>query len=330
MKKKLNIAQFGVGYWGPNLVRNLIANDRCKLTKVCEISKDRREFIKNLYPSLYTTKNIDEILNDSNIDAVIIATPVSTHYDLTVKALNANKHVLVEKPMAQSIDEIKEIEKISNNKNLIAMVGHTFLYNSAVRYIKKIIDQGKIGDIRYIYSQRLNLGRIRSDVDVLWNLAPHDISIIQYLLNEAVPLKITKNGRDFIQKGIDDVAFMNIEYLNKVMVNIHVSWLDPHKTRKMIIVGSKKMIIYDDIADNKIIIYDKGIDCVSNLGENMDFDNPNIQSFDYRSGVKEIPKINWVEPLKTEIDHFFDCILNDIPCLTDSKHAEKVVRILCA
>ncbi len=210
------------------------------------------------------------------------------------------------------------------------MVGHTFLFNSAVRYIKTLIDSGDLGDIRYIYSQRVNLGRIRNDVDALWNLAPHDISIIQYWLNEPEPIHVTRKGMDYVQKGIDDVIFMNIEYPDNIMVNIHVSWLDPHKIRRMTVVGSKKMVVYDDIAKNKIAIYDKDVDRMAVLGKNMEFDNTSTFSFNHRSGEVILPKINWVEPLKTEIAHFMDCIQNGTECLTDSIHASKVVNILAS
>lgn len=163
------------------------------------------------------------------------------------------------------------------------MVGNTFLNNAAVYYLKELIDSYELGEIRYIYSQRLNIGRIRSDVDVLWNFAPHDVSIIQYLLGDPTPMSVKRQGMDYIQKGINDVVFLNIIYLDNVMAHIHVSWLDPHKVRKITVVGSKKMVVYDDIADNKIAIYNKGIDCMTILGDNMDFDNPNSFKFYHRS-----------------------------------------------
>ena len=230
--------------------------------------------------------------------------------------------------MSTKTDQVSTINQLAKEKQLVAMVGHTFLYNQAVIFVKNLIDSGALGDIRYIYSQRLNLGRIRNDVDALWNLAPHDISIIQYWLNEPNPIRIEKNGLDYVQAGIDDVVFMNIIYPNNIMVNIHVSWLDPHKIRKMTIVGSKKMIVYDDIAEHKITIYDKGIDPIAILGKNMDFDNPSTFSFDHRSGDVFQPKIDWEEPLKKEIDHFIKCIMKKTECLTNADHAEKVVRIL--
>ncbi|MFW6103555.1 MAG: Gfo/Idh/MocA family protein [Bacteroidota bacterium] len=210
------------------------------------------------------------------------------------------------------------------------MAGHTFLYNEAVRYVKKLIDSGELGDLRYIYSQRLNLGRIRSDVDALWNLAPHDISIIQYWLNDPVPISVVKRGIGYIQDGISDVVFMNIIYPNKVMANIHVSWLDPGKIRSMTLVGSKKMVVYDDISDNKIAIYDKGIEQKAVLGEKMDYDNNSYPVFSLRSGDVLLPKIDFQEPLKVEINHFFDCIEKGVECLTGIEHAKKVVEILAS
>lgn len=324
----INIVQIGVGYWGPNLLRNLVSNKDAHLKTVVDLSTERRQFVESTYPTVQTTDNVIDVLNDTSIQAIVISTPVETHYDLAIKALNAGKHILVEKPMATSSDEVKAIDQLAQENNLIAMVGHTFLFNNTVRTIKKLIDDGELGDIRYIYSQRVNLGRIRSDVDALWNLAPHDISIIQYWLDEPNPIQVDRYGMSFVQEGIDDVVFMNIKYPNNVMANIHVSWLDPRKIRRMTVVGSKKMVLYDDIAENKITIFDKGIDRMAVLGENMDFDNGNTFTFQHRSGDVLMPKVNWIEPLKTEIAHFIDCISNGTPCITDATHAEKVVRIL--
>lgn len=328
MKNKINVAQIGVGYWGPNLLRNLLSNSTCNVKIVADLSKERLKYVKGLDPSINVTDNINNVLSDSAIDAIIIATPVSTHYNLAIEALKNGKHILVEKPMATRIQEIDNISKLSKKFGKVAMVGHTFLYNSAVRYIKEIIDKGELGNLRYIYCQRLNLGRIRNDIDALWNFAPHDISIIQYWLNDLNPTKINKVGLEYVQKGIDDVSFLNIHYPDNIMAHIHVSWLDPHKIRKITIVGSKKMVVYDDISENKIKIYDKGIDRVAILGKNMDFDNPETYSFSHRSGKVTLPKINWIEPLKVEIDHFVECILNNTPCLTGPDHARNVVRIL--
>ena len=324
----IKVAQIGCGYWGPNLLRNLISNIECDVRWVVEISRERQDYVRSLYPTVKITNDLQNVLSDDDVDAIVISTPAESHYSLTVESLKAGKNVLVEKPMAMNVEEVNEIGELSQKNNLIAMVGHTFIYNSAVRYVKQLIDSGDLGDIRYIYSQRVNLGRIRSDVDALWNLAPHDISIIQYWLNEPEPIHITRSGMDFVQKGIDDVVFMNIEYPNNVLANIHVSWLDPHKIRRMTVVGSEKMVVYDDIAENKITIYDKGIDRMAVLGEHMDFDDPRTFSFNHRSGDVVLPKIKWQEPLKVEIEHFVDCILNGTECLTGIEHAKQVVKIL--
>lgn len=326
----INIAQLGVGYWGPNLLRNLIANGRCHVKTVVDFSEERRKYVQGLYPAVMVTDEAETVFCDTDIAAVVVATPVSTHFDLAMKALQSGKHVLVEKPMAKSSAEVSSLGKVAEEKKLVVMVGHTFLYNEAVRYVKRAIDNGDIGDVRYIYSQRLNLGRIRSDVDSLWNFAPHDISIIQYWLGDPSPLRVQRSGKDFIQEGIDDVVFLNILYPSGVLANIHVSWLDPRKVRTMTVVGSKKMIVYDDVAENKIVIYDKGIDRRAVLGENMDYDNQHFSTFNYRSGDVVMPMINFKEPLKVEINHFLDCIENGTPCLTGVSHAQKVIEILSA
>lgn len=325
---KLRIAQLGVGYWGPNLLRNLVANMNCCVKAVVDLSEERRKFVKSNYPSVTVTDKVESVLDDPDVSAVVIATPVASHFELAMKALAAGKHVLVEKPMATSVEDVEQIGELTKEKSLVAMVGHTFLYNAAVRYVKQLIDSGELGDIRYIYSQRINLGRIRSDVDALWNLGPHDVSIIQYWLDDPEPVSISRRGMDYIQNGVEDVVFLNVVYPNDIMANIHVSWLDPHKVRQMTVVGSEKMVVYDDIAENKIAIFDKGIDRMAVLGENMDFDKPNDFQFNHRSGDVVLPKIAWQEPLKTEIAHFIDCIQNGTECITGVEHAKKVVEIL--
>ncbi len=318
----IQIAQIGVGYWGPNLLRNLVANKKCAVAGVADPTQDRREYVRALYPALTIVRDVDELLADTRIDAVVIATPVATHFDLAMRALEAGKHILVEKPLARSVAEVDAIGRLAREKGLVAMVGHTFLYNSAVRFVKNLIDSGELGDMRYIYSRRLNLGKIRSDVDALWNLAPHDISIIQYWLGDPEPLVVQRQGADYIQQNIDDVVFLNIAYPGKIMANVHVSWLDPLKVRMMVAAGSKKMVVYDDMADNKIAIYDKGID-------RRDAGSP-VPSFSHRSGDVLLPKIDFKEPLSVEINHFIDCIEKGTPCMTGIDHARKVVEILAS
>ena len=293
-----------------------------------DLSADRRSFVSSLYPDIDVTKNLEDIFNDSRIQAVVIATPVKFHFELSMRALQSGKHVLVEKPMATTVQEIEQIRALTETNNLVAMVGHTFLYNPAVRAVKKIIESGELGDIRYIYSQRVNLGRIRSDVDALWNLAPHDISIVQYWLGEPTPISVKRSGMAYVQPDIEDVSFLNLKYPNNILVNIHVSWLDPRKVRRMTVVGSNKMVVYDDLADEKVIVYDKGIDRMAILGENMDFDSITNNGFNHRSGKARSVKVDWQEPLKVEVDHFAQCIQESAECLTGVSHAERVVRIL--
>jgi predicted dehydrogenase len=322
------LAQIGCGYWGPNLLRNFSSLPNCRVKYVVDDSPDRRAFVETNFPR---TKAIDASavpLSDSEITGVVIATPAGTHFQLAKEALQAGKHVFVEKPLATKVSEVDELTKLADDRNLVVMVGHTFIYNAAVRYVKKLLDAGELGEIRYIYSQRLNLGRIRSDIDALWNFAPHDISIIQYWLGDPSPIGIHRLGMDFIQKGVDDVVFLSIVYPQKIIANIHVSWLDPQKVRKMIVVGSRKMVVYDDIADDKIAIYDKGIDKKAILGQNMDFDDPRPDQFSYRSGDIVLPNISFTEPLRTEAEHFVDCIKNGKKPITGTFHARNVVSIL--
>ena len=328
MNKRLVLAQFGCGYWGPNLLRNFSVLPDCSVKYVADKSADRRAFVEKNFPQTRAVKSCDAVLDDPEIDAVVIATPAETHFSLAEQALHAGKHAFVEKPLATRASEVDKLAQSAAERSLVVMAGHTFIYNAAVRYVKQLIDAGELGEIRYIYSQRLNLGRIRADIDALWNFAPHDISIIQFWLGNAEPLSVSRQGMAYMQEGIDDVVFLNLEYPGKIIANIHVSWLDPQKVRKMIIVGSRKMVVYDDIAENKIAIYDKGIDRKAILGENMDFDHPQRLQFNYRSGDILYPEVKFTEPLRVEAEHFRDCIVNSQAPLTGLSHARTVVSIL--
>ena len=326
--QELVIAQIGCGYWGPNILRNFSSLPNCWVKYVVDSSPGRRAFVEAGFPRTKAVESHAAVLEDPEVDAVVIVTPAGTHFSLARDALLAGKHVFVEKPMATTAAEVDALGELADKGKRILMVGHTFIYNPAVRYVKKLLENGELGDIRYIYSQRLNLGRIRSDIDALWNFAPHDISIIQYWLGDPTPLSIKRTGMDFIQNGVDDVVFLSILYPQKIIANIHVSWLDPQKIRKMIVVGSRKMVVYDDIADDKIAIYDKGIDKMAVLGKDMDFDNPRPPEFDYRSGDILLPRIAFKEPLRIEADHFVDCIRTGKAPITGVAHARNVVGIL--
>jgi predicted dehydrogenase len=322
------VAQLGCGYWGPNLLRNFSSLKNCRVKYVVDSSPERRAFVETNFPNTKAIESSDIVFNDTEVEAVIIVTPAHTHFSLAKQALMAGKHVFVEKPLATKVTEVDELGQLAEAGGLIVMAGHTFVYNAAVRYVKKLVDAGELGEIRYIYSQRLNLGRIRSDIDALWNFAPHDISIIQYWLGNPEPLSVVRQGMDYMQEGVDDVVFLSIVYPNKIMANIHVSWLDPQKIRKMIIVGSRKMVVYDDVADDKIAIYDKGIDRKAILGENMDFDKLQPMEFNHRSGDILLPQVKFIEPLRTEAEHYIDCVRNKRTPLTGVEHARNVVSIL--
>jgi predicted dehydrogenase len=322
------LAQVGCGYWGPNLLRNFSALPHCRVKYVVDSSVERRAFVESNFPRTRAVDACATVLSDPEINGVLVATPAETHFRLAKEALLAGKHVFVEKPLATKVAEVDELDRLAQERNLVVMAGHTFIYNAAVRYVKKLLDAGELGEIRYIYSQRLNLGRIRADIDALWNFAPHDISIIQYWLGDPVPVSVHRLGMDFIQKGVDDVVFLNIVYPQKIIANIHVSWLDPQKVRKMIIVGSRKMVVYDDIADAKIAIYDKGIDKRAILGQNMDFDQPRPDQFNYRSGDILMPQINFTEPLRSEAEAFVESIRNGKNPITGIPHARNVVSVL--
>jgi len=323
----VTLGQIGCGYWGPNLLRNFSAVPNSKLKYLMDPSPDRRAFVANSFPTVEVVSDISPLLNDPSLQGVIIATPAETHFSLASEALRAGKHVFVEKPLAMRVAEVDELGEIAATNNLIVFAGHTFIYNKAVQFVRRLIQQGDLGEVRYIYSQRLNLGRIRSDIDALWNFAPHDISIIQYWLGDPEPQDVVRRGMAYIQPGVDDVVFLNIKYPGNIMANIHVSWLDPQKVRKMIVVGSKKMVVYDDLADDKIAIFDKGIDQRAVLGENMDFDRPR-QEFSYRTGDILLPQISFVEPLRLEAQHFVDCIRSGKQPVTGIAHARQVVGIL--
>jgi predicted dehydrogenase len=322
------LAQFGCGYWGPNLLRNFSSLPNCSVRYVVDASAQRRSFVQERYPNSIALQTPDEALADREVNAVVIATPAKTHFELACRVLMVGKDLFVEKPLATTVAEVDELDRYARERDLIIMAGHTFIYNSAVRYVKALIDRGELGDIRYIYSQRLNLGRIRSDIDALWNFAPHDVSIIQYWLGDPTPVTVSRHGMAYTQDGIDDVGFLNLEYPGKIIANIHVSWLDPHKVRRMTVVGSRKMVVYDDVAENKIAIHDKGIDRKAILGENMDFDRLPSAPFNYRSGDILFPQINFAEPLRAEAEHFRDCIVNRCAPLTGIEHARSVVAIL--
>ncbi|MCJ7471598.1 MAG: Gfo/Idh/MocA family oxidoreductase [Actinobacteria bacterium] len=323
----IKLAQIGVGYWGPNLLRNFYIIDDVMVKKVVDLDSSRLEYIKKNYEPIAVGTDIKGVLDDKDIDAVIIATPAGLHYGMVKEVLLSGKHCFVEKPLALKSSEAEELIKIARENDLILMIGHVFLYNAAVNYLKEFIGKGELGKIYYMYTQRLNLGRIRSDVNVLWNLAPHDISIILYLM-EKIPVSVSASGMSYIQSNIEDVVFMNMKFDDGTIVHSHVSWLDPKKVRTVTIIGSKKMVIYDDISDNKIKIFDKGIDINSKNNSLGEFDNFGKFQLIKRAGDIYIPKIDFTEPLKAEASHFIDCINKKKNPVSDGLNGLIVTRII--
>jgi predicted dehydrogenase len=320
----INIGVIGAGHWGPNLIRNFASLREVNLHTICDLKQERLAHMKQYYPQVKVTTDYLNLLEDSEIEAIVIATPAASHYQMAKESLLAGKHLLVEKPLALSSKEAEELVELAEKMDKILMVGHTFEYNAAVNKLKEYIDSGELGDIYYIYSERLNLGRIRDDINAMWNFAPHDVSIILYLLGK-LPVRVSAQGFSYIQSKIEDIAFITLEFANGVGAHIHISWLNPNKVRRMTVVGSKKMVIYDDVsADAKVQVYDRGIDKKS-LG---DFENFGDFQLLLRSGDIYIPKINFIEPLKVECAHFIECIRKGKRPLTDGEDGLRVVRVI--
>jgi len=322
------LVQLGCGYWGPNLLRNFSAQPGCRVKWVAEPSAKRRAYVLENYPRSQVTPDWQVAVNDPEVDGVVVSTPASTHFELARAALRAGKHVFVEKPLAMTTGEADELASLAAATGRTLMVGHTFLYNAAVRYVKGLLDSGQLGQVYYIYSQRLNLGQVRSDVNAWWNLAPHDVSILLYLMDGVLPVSVAAHGVDYIQPGIEDVVFATLTWANRVCAHIQVSWLDPGKVRRMTLVGSRKMVVYDDVSDEKIAVLDKGVDRVPKAGERMDYDHFNSYQLLHRTGDVLLPRIDFQEPLKVEAAHFLECLRTGQPPLTGARHARDVVAVL--
>lgn len=317
----VKIGVIGCRYWGPKIVRSFQSLKDCEVSMVADLDPKVLINIKKDYPHLSVTQNYKDILKNSQIDAVSIATPASTHYSLAKEALLAGKHVLTEKPMAITVKEGEELIMIAKKSGKVLMVGHTFEYSPSVRKIKEIIKKGELGELFFISSSRVNLGLHRSDVNVVWDLATHDVSILTYLL-EKNPLNVSARGKCFVRKNLEDFAFIEFEFPGKIVSHVYVSWLAPVKERRLIIVGSKKMLVYEDTnLDNPITIYNKGI--VRPISQKS---KQKAVSY-YDKGVS-YPKASLEEPLKIECRHFIDCIKNKRTPLTDGRRGTEVLKIL--
>jgi predicted dehydrogenase len=319
----MNIGIIGCGYWGPNLVRNFNMLDDVRVVGISDLREERLKFISRLYPNIKTvTKDCNEILHHKEIDAIVIATPVSSHFSLGMEALEHGKHLLLEKPMTATSEQAEVLVEMANRKNLTLMVDHTFIYTGAVRKIKEIISSGELGDIYYFDSVRVNLGLFQHDINVIWDLAPHDVSIMDFLLSR--PAKtVSAIGVAHFDNDIENIAYLSVGYDSHLIGHIHVNWLAPVKVRKTLICGSKKMIVYDDVEPSeKVKIYNKGVDYIKSREEVY---NILVQ---YRTGDMMAPKIELTEALGLVSKEFVAAIAERRKPLTDGDSGYRVVRIL--
>jgi predicted dehydrogenase len=322
MTKQIKLGVVGCGYWGPNLIRNFRALPDCSLKMMCDLSEDRLKHLKTLYPEIRGETDFGHMLNGAGLDAVVIATSVKLHFPMARAALLAGKHTFIEKPMAASSTECEELIELAQKKGLILMIGHTFLYSPAVTKIKQIVDMGDLGDIRYISARRLNLGLFQKDINVAWDLAPHDISIILHIMGEK-PITVNCRGSAHVTPGVEDVTSMCLTFGKDRSAIVHSSWLDPRKIREMTIVGSKRMIVYDDVAQlEKIRIFDVRVERPPFYDTFAEF------HYAYHYGDVYVPYIKQEEPLKAECQHFLDCIRESKTPLSDGKQGMEMVRIL--
>lgn len=322
MTKQIKVGVVGCGYWGPNLIRNFRTLPDCSLKVMCDIDLERLNHLSPLYPEVEGTSDFKHMLNGVGLDAVVIATAVKSHFPMAKASLLAGKHVFIEKPMASSSAECEELVELAAKKGRVLMTGYTFLYSPAVRKIKQIVDSGDIGEIRYICARRLNLGLFQKDINVTWDLAPHDISIIQHVMGEQ-PVSVNCRGSANITPGVEDVTTMTLSFSKQRSAIIHSSWLDPRKVREMTIVGSKRMIVYDDVAPlEKIRIFDARVEVPPHYDTFAEF------QYAYHYGDMYAPYIKQEEPLKTECQHFLDCIRSGATPLTDGRQGLELVRIL--
>ncbi len=316
----MKVGVIGLGYWGPNVVRNFLSTPGVEKVYACDLDETRLKFVKSRFPSIELTNDTEFILKSPEIDAVAIVTPVATHFPLAKKALENGKHVLVEKPMTSSVKEAEELIEISEKKNLVLMVDHTFIFTGAVRKIKELIDAGEIGELYYFDSVRVNLGLFQHDVNVIWDLATHDVSIMNYVVNSK-PVSVSAFGTAHYN-GIEDIAYITVNFDSGTIAHFHVNWLAPVKVRKILIGGTKKMIVYDDTEPSeKVKVYDKGVIATTKEGIHRVL-------ISYRTGDMYAPKLDETEALNLVCKNFIESIENKQKPITDGVSGLEVVRIL--
>jgi predicted dehydrogenase len=321
----LTVGVVGLGYWGPNLLRGLDRIPQVNLKYACDVDEGKHAKLASLFPDARFTGDFQELLSDESLNAVVVASPAPTHATLVEQALLAGKDVFVEKPLALSPIDAERLVKLAAEKNRIMMVGHLLQYHPAVARLKQIADLGELGELFYVYAQRLNLGIIRKDENALWSLGPHDLSVIMHLLDQE-PVEVQATGHSYLRKDIEDVVFGILRFADGKMAHLHVSWLDPHKERKITVVGSQKMAVFDDMArDEKLKLYDKGVHKAG---------YPEYESYgeyiSLRFGDITIPHVSNDEPLKLECEHFVECLAERKQPISDGYSGLRVVRVLDA
>ncbi len=321
MSEKINIAVVGSGYWGPNLIRNVASLPDAALHTVCDINPKALQTNAQRYPGVKTTPNFTDVLADPDVQGIVLATPAHLHAEMGRQALEAGKHLMVEKPLSLRAADAKALVDLAAKNNLRLMVGHVFEYNPAVIALRHLVQQGELGRVLYLYSARLNLGIVRDDLNAMWNLAPHDFSIINYVLGKT-PNRVAARGFRLLGRKLEDVAFVTLEYPSGEVAHVHVSWLDPGKVRQMTVVGESKMAIYDDVSDERLKIYDKGV-----MPDKLPNDFGEFKMIT-RAGDISIPKIEGTEPLKAECAHFVECIRTGKTPTSDGMDGYRVVQML--
>jgi predicted dehydrogenase len=317
-----NIAVVGCGYWGPNLVRTIEQLEGAKLALCCDRDESRLKQITDRFPHVATTRELDDVLNSDVIDAVILATPVRTHYELGMKVLNHGKHLLVEKPLATTAAECQDMIDAAFRDKLTLMAGHLYYYHAAVAKIKEIIDSGALGEVRHIYSERLNLGRFQIDVNAMWSLGPHDVSLAMYLLGES-PVEVSATGSAILNEGIEDIVFMEMRFPGGATANSRLSWLHPEKVRKLSVIGTRRMLVYDDTLNTDMVaLYDTG-------GDFSEMHPSGKKLYSQRTNKPTYPEIDLsMQPLARECAHFVNAIRTGTAPLSDGRNGMEVVRVL--
>jgi len=319
----ITLGQVGLGYWGPNLLRNFQRLPEARIKAVCDLDERALARAREQYPRLICTTRPEDLFLDPEIDAVIVTTSAGTHFPVAQAALEAGKDVFVEKPIALKVEEAEKMVHIAGASGLILMVGHLLLYHPAVTHLKEMVDEGKLGDIYYVYTERRNLGKVRQDENAMWSLAPHDISVALHLLGE-MPVMVAAQGQAYLQPDLEDTVFFTLRFADGRLVHSHVSWLDPHKVRRLTVVGSQQMAVFDDVEPaEKLRIYDKGVDRTPEYSSYGD-------ALTLRFGDIYVPNIEMREPLRLECQHFLDCVEQREQPLSDGQNGLQVLRILDA